>query len=44
MQKYVNILEEWDDVVGESWQIAENDCLEPLTIMDNIQGNMTKIK
>ena len=44
MQKYINILEEWDDIVSENWEIADNDNLDPETIMENYDQSIAKIK
>jgi hypothetical protein len=29
MEKYVNVLEEWDDIVCESWEVASDEYLNP---------------
>lgn len=29
MEKYVNVLEEWDDIVCESWEVASDEYLSP---------------
>ena len=44
MEKYVNILEEWDDVVSDSRQIAESDNLDPISIVKNFETSLSKLK
>ena len=34
MQKYINVLEEWDDVVSETWEIAPEECLNPSHLLE----------
>jgi dynein heavy chain, axonemal len=34
MRKYVNVLEEWDDIVGDDWDRAESDYLNPSEWLD----------
>lgn len=29
MQKFVNVLEEWDDVVSETWEVSQDEYLNP---------------
>lgn len=44
MQKYVSILEEWDDLVSENWEISENDNLDPLLLLDSLDPALSKLK
>lgn len=44
MQKFINILEEWDDVVSESREIAENQNLDPIGIISNLDTSLNEIK
>ena len=44
MQKYVSILEEWDDLVSDNWEISENDNLDPLLLLDSLDPAFNKMK
>ena len=44
MEKYINILEEWDDVVSESRSIAEEEKLDPITIVKNFEITLASLK
>ncbi len=44
MQKYVSILEEWDDLVSDNWEISQNDNLDPLLLLDSLDPAFTKMK
>lgn len=44
MQKYIDILEEWDDIVSDNWEIAENDNLDPEIIIENYDSYLTQLK
>jgi hypothetical protein len=49
LKKYADVLEEWDDIVGEKWEEPETLTLSPLTwIVDtptfrNKQERVTKV-
>jgi hypothetical protein len=44
MQKYVSILEEWDDLVSDNWEISENDNLDPLLLLDSLDPALARLK
>lgn len=44
MQKYVNILEEWDDIVSDNWQVSENSSLDPMTIIGSYDVSLSRVK
>lgn len=44
MQKYVSILEEWDDLVSDNWEISENDNLDPLQLLDSLDPALARLK
>ena len=44
MQKYVSILEEWDDLVSDNWEISENDNLDPLFLLDTLDADLNHLK
>lgn len=40
MQKYVNVLEEWDDVVAESWEVAPDENLNPTEFLESYTSDI----
>lgn len=40
MRKYVNVLEEWDDIVSENWDPADSNYLNPSEWLDSSPNEM----
>jgi hypothetical protein len=37
MKKYADALEEWDDIVGETWESPEEETLSPVTWINDTE-------
>ena len=40
MQKYVDILEDWDDIVCDSWEISPEKYLDPTSFLDYYSNDL----
>ena len=40
MKKYVKVLEEWDDIVGDDWENPDSNYLNPSEWLDNSPNEM----
>lgn len=39
MEKYVHVLEEWDDIVCESWEVASEEYLNPNHLLETYSSD-----
>ena len=44
MTPYVNILEEWDDMVGDDWEMPDSNYLDPNDILENTNRFVDTLK
>ena len=40
MTKYVNVLEEWDDMVGDEWETPDSNFLNPIDWFESSPNEM----